>query len=259
MNTRSTTNWIGLWTLIRRESQRFLRVPIQTLVTPWITAGLYIFIFGTVVGSRIDEIGGFSYLEFVLPGVLMMNLLMAAFQQTSSSLYFQRFARHIEEMLVAPLSHVEMVIGYIVGGIIRGIVVGGGIFIIAVFVGAAEFAHVPLFLFYVLVVSVVFGLLGLIVGLWAEQFEHLTILGTFVLLPLSFLGGVFNTVDMLPESLQPLLFFNPIFYFVDGIRFSMIGFSEAPIWIGAIVLLGFGAILSMVVWYLFKIGWRLRE
>jgi len=252
-------NWIGLRTFIRRESQRFLRVPIQTLITPWISAILYIFIFGFVVGSRIDAIAGIRYIDFVLPGILMMNLLQASFSQTSSSLYFQRFARHIEEILTAPLSYLEMITGYVIGGVIRGFIVGLGIFGIAVLFNAANLEHIGALLFYVGSVSVLFSLIGLLVGLWAEQFEHLNVLNVFVIMPLSFLGGVFNSITMLPEQVQVLVRFNPFFYFIDGMRYSMTGISESNLTIGLVVILGSIAILGLLVGHLFQKGWKLRE
>jgi len=251
-------NLIGLWTLIRRESQRFIRVPIQTLVTPWVSAILYIFIFGFVVGSRIDQIGGVRYLDFVLPGILMLNIISASFGQTSSSLYFQRFVRHIEEVLVAPISHIEMIIGYVVAGILRGLVVGLGIYIIAILFGAANLKHIFIFLFFIISVSIVFSLVGILVGLW-EQFEHLQILNTFGILPLSFLGGMFNTLDMMPSFLRPIITFNPFFYFIDGTRYAMIGSHEAPLALGFTITFVSMIVLGAYVWYLFKIGYKLRE
>lgn len=252
-------NWIGLYTFIKRDSTRFVRVPIQTLVAPWISAILYIFIFGSVVGKKIDLIAGVQYIDFVLPGILMMNIMMASFSQTSSSLYFQRFARHIEEILVAPLSHFEMIVGYVTSGIVRGLVVGFGIYVIAILFSAATVANLPLFLFYVISVSVIFSLIGIIVGLWAEQFEHLQILNVFVIMPLSFLGGVFNSITMLPEAAQNIVRFNPLFYLIDGIRYSMIGISESNIFIGYLLIIGSIVLLTSIVLYLFHISWKLRE
>lgn len=252
-------NWIGLYTFIKRDSLRFTRVPIQTLVAPWISAILYIFIFGSVVGKKIDLIAGVEYIDFVLPGILMMNIMMAAFSQTSSSLYFQRFARHIEEILVAPLSHLEMVVGYVISGIVRGLVVGLGIYFIAILFSAATVSNIGLFLFYVVSVSIIFSLIGIIVGLWAEQFEHLQILNVFVIMPLSFLGGVFNSITMLPEAAQTIVRFNPLFYLIDGIRYSMIGISESNVLIGYLLVIGSILILTGIVLYLFHISWKLRE
>ncbi|TSC73205.1 MAG: ABC transporter permease [Parcubacteria group bacterium Gr01-1014_70] len=251
-------NYIGLWTFIRREMGRFSRVAIQTLVTPWISALLYIFVFGRVVGTRIDQIEGVAYVDFVLPGILMMNIIMSAFMQTAFSLYFQRFARHIEEVLVAPFAYWEMIIGHIVGGVMRAVAVGAGIYIIAVFFSTASFAHVGLFFFYALSVAVLFSFIGLLIGLWAQSFEQLNILNTFVIMPLSFLGGMFNSVAMLPPLLRSAVQFNPFFYFIDGIRYAMIGVREADAGIGAMVIVGSLLALGFLVWHLFRIGYRLR-
>ncbi|MBI4022882.1 ABC transporter permease [Candidatus Berkelbacteria bacterium] len=251
-------NWIGLYTIMRREVERFFRVSGQTLVTPWISALLYIFVFGQVVGQRISEIGGHSYIDFVLPGVLMMSVIGAAFGQSSSSIYFARFARHIEEILVSPLSYAEMILGFIVGVVIRSLTVGVGIYVIAIFFSAATISHFWLFLFYLVAVSIVFGFLGIIVGLWAKGFEQLNILGTFVITPLSFVGGVFNTLDMLPESLRAIAQWNPFFYFIDGIRHSMIGFSEGNATVGYVMVIGSVLVLGLLTEFLFRRGYGLR-
>lgn len=258
MTSSRGSNWVGLQTIVRREIERFLRVAGQTLVTPWISALLYIFVFGQVVGQRIDQIGGVSYIDFVLPGVLMMNVIGAAFGQSSSSIYFARFARHIEELLVSPLSYLEMIIGFTVGVIARALVVGLGIYVIAIFFSAATIQHFWLFLFYIVGVSIVFGFLGILVGLWAKGFEQLGILGTFVITPLSFVGGVFNTIDMLPPTLQTLALWNPFFYFIDGIRYSMIGVHEASLMTGVIVTIVLILALGVLTEYLFRRGYGLR-
>lgn len=253
------SNWIGLQTIIRREVERFFRVAGQTLVTPWVSALLYIFVFGQVVGQRISSIGGVSYIDFVLPGVLMMNVIGAAFGQSSSSIYFARFAKHIEEILVSPLSYFEMILGFITGVVVRSLVVGLGIYGIAVFFSAATIQHFGLFLFYLVSVSIVFGLLGILVGLWAKGFEQLGILGTFVITPLSFIGGTFNTLDMLPEKLQIVAQWNPFFYFIDGIRYSMIGVSEANTTVGFVVIGASLLVLGVLTEQLFRRGYGLRS
>ncbi len=252
-------NWAGMLTLLDKEFQRTRRVFVQTLITPWISALLYIFIFGYIVGQRIDLISGMRYIDFVLPGIVMMNIIQSSFGQAGFSLYFQRFARHIEEMLVAPFSYLEMVIGFVLGGIARGMLVGIGVYVISIFFSAANMAHVGLFLLYGVAVSIIFSFLGLIVGLWAEQFEHLSILSTFVITPLIYVGGVFNSIDMLPPALQTLVRFNPFFYFVDGLRYSMLGISEANTALGWVVIVSLIIVLGSIVWYLFYKGWKLRN
>jgi ABC-2 type transport system permease protein len=254
-----TVNWIGLWTMIRREIQRLMRVPIQAVVAPLISALLFIFIFGFVVGGRIASIGGYRYLEFVLPGVVMMNIVNAAFLQATSQIYFQRFQKSIEEILVSPLSYVEMIAGTISIVILRSVFTAIGIMLIGVAFGAVHMHSVPEFLFWVILVSMIFGFLGIIVALWAKTFEQLNVLVVFFIQPLSMVGGVFNTVAMLPPWLRWLAFGNPFFYFINGLRHAMLGFNEAPTTIGVTLTLTLAAVLGAIVWRLYAIGWGLRE
>lgn len=251
-------NGVGLYTFVRREVKRFLRVSVQTLLSPWISAALFIFVFGTVVGSRIDTIAGIPYIAFVLPGVLMMNVLMSAFSHSSSSLYFQRFARHIEEILVAPLSYTEMIVGYLTGALMRGVAVGAGILVIGMLFGASGIHSVGYFAFYIVAVSTVFALLGLLVGLWADGFEQLASLTTFIITPLSFLGGMFNSLDMLPPLMRSMTLWNPFFYFNDGLRYSMTGLHEVPLSTGVTIILCLFAALFVTVTLVFRSGWHLR-
>ncbi len=254
-----TVNWIGLWTMVRREIQRLWRVPIQAVVAPLISALLFIFIFGFVVGGRISSIGGFRYLEFVLPGVVMMNIVNAAFLQATSQIYFQRFQKSIEEILVSPLSYVEMIAGTISIVILRSVFTALGIMLIGVAFGAVHMHSLPEFLFWVIMVSMIFGFLGIIVALWAKTFEQLNVLVVFFIQPLSMVGGVFNTVGMLPSWLRWLAYGNPLFYFINGLRHSMIDFSEAPAAIGVAMALGLAAVLGTIVWRLYAVGYGLRE
>jgi ABC-2 type transport system permease protein len=256
-----TINWIGLWTIIRREWSRVMRVPIQAFLAPWISALLFIFIFGFVVGGNIRQIGGHRYIEFVLPGVLMLNVVNAAFLQSTSQIYFQRFLRYIEETLVSPLSYVEMIVGSLAMTIVRSIVTATGILLIGWAFGATSLANIPEFLFWVVGVAVIFGLLGIIVGLWANNFEQLTMLNVFFITPLSMVGGVFNTVSMLPNWMKWIAWGNPFFYFVNGLRHSMIGFSDGAdvVPIGVAVTLGLVAVMGVGVWRLFAVGYGLRE
>lgn len=251
-------NTIGLKTFIAREIQRSFRVYIQTLLSPWINALLYILIFGVIVGSNIGMIRGVTYIDFVLPGILMLNLIGSAFAQTSSSLYFQRFTKHIEEILVAPLSHFEMILGYVIGGVARGLIVGLGVYVIALIFSAATISHLGLFLLYTISVAIIFSLLGLLVALWAQNFEQLSVLNVFVITPLTFLGGVFNSITMLPDAAQMFVKLNPFFYFVDGLRYAMIGIREGSALIGWFVIIGLILLFGGLVWRLFSIGWRLR-
>lgn len=252
-------NWIGLYTLMRREVERTFRVVIQTIFSPLISATLFIFVFGSIVGTRIDEIGGLEYIVFVFPGILIMNVLTSAFTHSSSAIYFGRFIRSIEEILVAPLSYIEMIAGNVMSSIVRALFVGFAIVLVGIVFGAVSMHSFSLFIFYTVAISIIFSLLGIITGLAAKSFEQLNILSTFVILPLSFLGGMFYTLDMLPEAAQKITLLNPFFYFVDGIRFAMTGVHDGNLATGAILIFTLIAVLGTTVWYLFKTGWRIRE
>lgn len=259
-NKRIGVNWIGLYTLVRREVERTIfRVIGQTILSPLVSALLFIFIFGSVLGRQIDLIGGISYIQFVFPGILAMNILTAAFLSSSNTIYFQRFIRTIEEMLVAPFSYIEMVFGFIFSAILRALIIAVGIIAIGLLFGAVAAFNPFLFLVYVFAIAAIFALLGIIIGLWAKGFEQLNVLNTFIIMPLSFLGGMFYSVDLLPSALQSLVYFNPLFYFIDGMRYSMTGYHDSNLLLGAILIAGLIAVLGTLVWYLFKIGWRLRE
>lgn len=251
-------NIVRLGAATKREVERFLRIPIQTLVSPWISATLYILVFGVIIGSRIDFLENIDYIDFVFPGILMMQLIGGAYGQSAFSLFFQRWMKTITEMLASPISYAEMVLGYIFGAVARALTVGAGVYVIAILFTDATLANWPLFFFYVLVVSMLFALIGLLVGLWAEKMEQLNMLQTFVITPLIYVGGVFNSIDMLPENIHWLVKLNPFFYMVDGIRYSMIGYSESNLIFGTIFLGGAALILFILVVNLFRIGWKLR-
>src|SRR5580704_14088250 len=250
-------NWIGLYTIVRREVTRMMRVPIQVVVAPWISALLFIFIFGFVVGGRIASIGGHRYLEFVLPGILLMNIVNASFLQSSSAIYFARFLHFIEETLVSPLSYVEMIVGNLAVVVARSTVTAIGILLIGLAFGATHVESIPAFLFWVVAVSCIFGLLGIIIGLWAKSFEQLNVLIVFFITPLSMVGGVFNTVGMLPGWLHWLAYANPFFYFINGIRNSMIGYSEMPVGLGYGLTVAAGVAMFLWVLRLYSKGYGL--
>jgi len=252
-------NGIGLYTMIRREVQRTFRVVVQTLIAPVISAALYIFIFGTVIGSKIDSIAGVPYISFVFPGVLMLSIINASFSSASSSLYFMRFTRGLEEILIAPFSYLEMIFGFVAGSIARSLMVAFLILITGLFFGAVTLVNPIAFILYVSAIAAIFSMLGLIVALWAESFEQLTVLNTFVITPLTYLGGIFYSITMLPEVAQTITLWNPFFYFADGIRSSMIGVSEADTTFGAFLIIGLVVGLASLVNHLFKIGWKIRS
>ncbi len=252
-------NWIGLYTMFRREVQRTLRVVVQTLVAPVVSAALYLFIFGTVIGTKIEDFAGVPYISFVFPGVLMLSIINASFASASSSLYFMRFTRGIEEMLIAPFSYLEMLIGLVGSAVTRALMVAGLILLTGILFGAISLVNPLGFVLYVAAISAIFAMLGIIVALWAESFEQLQVLNTFVITPLTYLGGIFYSITFLPPLAATITQFNPFFYFADGIRSSMIGYSEGNIVIGFFVIAGLVLGLGILVTQLFRRGWKIRS
>jgi ABC-2 type transport system permease protein len=252
-------NTIGLYTMLRREVKRTLRVVIQTLVAPAISAALYIFIFGTVIGSQIDDFAGVPYITFVFPGVLMLSVINASFASASSALYFMRFTRGIEEILITPFSYLEMLLGFVGSAVTRALMVSLLILGVGVTFGAVSLESPVWFLFYVAAIAAIFAMLGIIVALWAESFEQLQVLNTFVITPLTYLGGIFYSVTFLPPFAATITHLNPFFYFADGVRGSMIGYSEANSSIGLVIIVGLVLVLGTLVTQLFKRGWKIRS
>ncbi len=259
MKMQMQTNWIGLYTMLRREVERTFRVVIQTLVAPVISAALYIFIFGSVIGTRIDDFAGVPYISFVFPGVLMLSIINASFQSASSNVYFQRFTRGIEEILISPFSYLEMLIGFVGSAVARALLVAFLILLVGMLFGAVQLEHPFAFVFYAAAISAIFAMLGILVALWAEGFEQLQVLNTFVITPLTYLGGIFYSITFLPPLAVTLTKWNPFFYFADGIRSSMIGYSEANSTIGLFVILGLVVGLGALVIHLFRKGWKIRS
>jgi ABC-2 type transport system permease protein len=252
-------NYIGLYTMLRREVRRTMRVAIQTLVAPVISAALYIFIFGMVIGTQISEVSGVPYITFVFPGVLMLSVINASFASASSALYFMRFTRGIEEILIAPFSYIEMLIGLVGSAVVRAVMVSILIILVGIGFGAVTLQSPLNFLLYVIGISTIFATLGIIVALWAESFEQLQVVNTFVITPLTYLGGIFYSISFLPELAATLTRLNPFFYFADGIRNSMIGVSESNIVVGALVIAVLASsLVSLVIW-LFRQGWKIRS
>lgn len=254
----SSRAW-GFYTLVSREIVRFFTVAIQTLLPPLVSGFLYIFIFGLSLGQRLGDLQGVPYLKFMLPGMLMMYVIESAYQNTSSSLFISRWANYIEELLVTPLSYTEMVFAIILGGLARSMLIAAGVFGVASIFVQLPWAHPFLVFYFLILVSLAFSCLGMIVALVAEEFEHLTIATTFLITPLVFFGGVFHSIDMLPEPLRIVTALNPIFYMINGLRYSFLGNSDAPI-ASSMLVVGvlFVALFSLTV-FLFRSGYKLRK
>jgi len=249
---------LGLRTLVTKEIRRFMRVPGQTLLSPVVTTSLYFVVFGWSLGGNLREIHGVPYARFIVPGLVALGVVTNAYLNTASSMFVMKLQGTIVDILVSPLSYAEILIGFVVAAVWRGILVGGITWVVAGLLGGFELAH-PLAALGLLVLAAVgFASLGLVTAIWARSFEQVNIVPTFVITPLTFLGGVFYSVDMLPPGLRAFTLWNPVFYMVDGLRFGMLGVSDASPWAGAAALgiLAVGA--TGAAYALLRSGWRLR-
>jgi ABC-2 type transport system permease protein len=251
-------NYVALWTLVKREVIRSLKIINQVIWPPIITTLLYVFVFGLALGRAIPSVQGVTYAQFLIPGLIMLQVIDASYGECSSSLFQGRFMNSIQELLIAPMSAFEVVAGYILGSLARSLLIAGlitSLGIVLVHMAPRDWA---LFLGVIVLVSVLFSALGLIFGLLAEKFDQIAILTTFVITPLTFVGGVFTSAEMLPPVLRRLQLFNPIFYTIDAFRRSYTGHSYlSPAFsIAMIVLLA--AVALAVILRLTAIGYKLR-
>ena len=222
-------NWVGLKTLVRKEVIRVARIWVQTIVPPAITMTLYFIIFGNLIGKRIGVMGGFDYMQYIAPGLIMMSVITNSYGNVVSSFFGAKYGKHIEEMLVSPMSNATIIIGHVAGGVIRGLMVGALVTMIALGFTRLTIEH-PLVTFSMVVLtSIVFALLGFVNAVFAKKFDDISIIPTFVLTPLTYLGGVFYSIDLLPEFWQKVSLGNPILYMVNAFRYGILGVSDIHI------------------------------
>ncbi|MBV8116870.1 MAG: ABC transporter permease [Candidatus Eremiobacteraeota bacterium] len=251
-------NSVALWTLTKREVVRSLKIINQVIWPPIITTLLYVFIFGLALGSRIASVQGVSYAQFLIPGLIMLQVIDSSYGECSSSLFQGRFMNSIQEMLVAPMSALEIVAGYVLGSLARSLLIAGLITLLGIVLVHAVPHDWALYLLVICLVSILFSALGLIFGLFADKFDHIAILTTFVITPLTFVGGVFTSATMLPPGLRTFELFNPIFYTIDAFRRSYTGesFLSPLLSVAAIVALALAALA--VALRLVASGYKLR-
>jgi len=245
---RFRENSIGFLTIVRREMSRVLRIWVQTLVPPVITATLYFIIFGSLIGRRVGQMDGFDYMAYIAPGLIMMQVLTNAYTNVVSSFFGAKFGRHIEELMVSPLPNSYIIMGYVAGGVLRGLLVGALVTAVALFFTDLHIVHPLITISVVLLTAIVFSIGGLINAVYAKKFDDVTIIPTFVLTPLTYLGGVFYSINMLPPSLQAVSRGNPILYMVNAFRYGILGTSDIDIYTAYAIIL-----LSLVVLYLFAL------
>lgn len=247
-------NWIALKTLLWKEILRFMRIWSQTLIPPAITMTLYFLIFGKFIGSQIREIDGYPYIQYIVPGLIMMSVMTNAYSNTASSFFLTKFNKSIEEMIVSPMSNLVILLGFMLGGTVRGILVGAIVTLIALLFTHIPVSHLGIVIIMALLSSTVFSLGGLINGIYAKRFDDISFIPTFVLTPLTYLGGVFYSVEQLPPTWRAFSLFNPILSVVDTFRYGLLGTSDLNVFLGFSLVIGLFLVLFFWAWWLLQTG-----
>ncbi len=250
----SSRNLIALQSILYKETNRFMRIWVQTLVPPAITMTLYFVIFGALVGSRIGDMGGFSYMEFIVPGLIMMSVITNSYSNVASSFFSAKFQRNVEELLVAPVPNYIIVLGYVGGGVARGILVGLIVSLLSLFFVDIKVHHLFILMSTVVLTATLFSLAGLINAIYAKTFDDISIIPTFVLTPLTYLGGVFYSLSLLPEFWQYVSKVNPIVYMVNAFRYGFLGVSDVNLVFAFSVIVGFIVVFFSFAMYLINKG-----
>lgn len=251
--------WTAFWTIVIKEIRRFTRIWVQTLVPPAITMTLYFIIFGNLVGSRIGEMGGFDYMQYIAPGLIMMSVITNSYGNVVSSFFGTKMQRHIEELLVAPVPNWVILAGFVIGGVARGLMVGVIVTALSLFFTDLSLAHPLITIVIVFLTAVVFALGGFLNAMFANTFDDISIIPTFVLTPLTYLGGVFYSISMLPEFWQWVSQLNPILYMVNTFRYGVLGVSDIDVGFALGMIGLFVVLLSAIALHLLKIGRGIRS
>lgn len=252
-------NWIGLWTLLRKEILRFWKVLLQTVAAPILTALLYLLVFAQALEGRVEVYPGVAYTAFLIPGLAMMSILQNAFANSSSSLIQSKITGNIAFILIAPLSHLEFLLAYLLAAALRGLLVGVGVLAAGFWVADLSLAHPLWVLVWACIASLAFAAIGVIAGIWADKFDHLSGVQNFIILPLTFLSGVFYSIHSLPPFWLALSQANPVFYMIDGFRYGFFAQADVSPWLGLAVALPFTLILCGVAMQLIMRGYKLRH
>ena len=246
--------WTAFRTLLVKEILRFARIWVQTILPPAITMALYFIIFGKLIGSQIGDIEGFRYIDFIVPGLILMSVISNSCANTVSSFYFSRWNKHIDELLIAPIPNWLILAGYVAGGVARGVIVGVVVTIVASFFSDLSIHSYGITFLVFVLTSVLFSLAGFINGVFANSFDDISIIPTFVLTPLTYLGGVFYSMNLLPEFWQTVSMANPVLYMVNAFRYGLLGVSDINLSSGIAIILGFTLILAIYAHSLMKRG-----
>lgn len=254
-----STARVAYLTIARKEVHRILRIWTQTLLPPVITQSLYFVVFGAFLGQRIGDVAGYSYAAFLVPGLILMSVVTNAFSNVVSSFFGAKFQRSIEELLVAPVSPGVIVSGYATGGFVRSLLVGGIVFLVSLFFVPPSIAHIWAILFFGVLTAVLFSLFGMLNGLFARKFDDVSIIPTFVLTPLTYLGGVFYDINALPPFWKTVAYLNPLAYAIDGFRYGFSGIARTPVAASALALVGVTCVTAVVLVVLIRRGVGLKN
>jgi len=245
---------VGLYTMVRKDTIRIFRIWTQTLLPPIITTALYFAIFGGFIGSQVQPIDGYSYMQFIMPGLVMMTIITSAYLNTVSMFYFAKFIKTIEELLVSPMPSWAIVTGFVLGGVVRAFLTGFLVVLTSLFFTHLTIHSIAIVLAAAFLTSLLFSLAGLVNGFFAKSFDAINIIPTFVLTPLTYLGGVFYSIELLPEPWRTLSLFNPILYMVDAFRYGILGTSDIGIGLSFAVLLGLTVLFFLITLLMFIRG-----
>lgn len=248
----------GTWSIYKRELMRFLRTAFQSVLAPVLTTSLYFIVFGAAIGNRMPDLGGVDYGAFIIPGLLMLTLLGETTSNSSFGIYMPRFTGTIYELLSAPVGVAETLIGFVGAAATKSLILASIILLTATLFVDYSIAHPLWAIIYIMLVAAAFSLFGFILGVWADNFEKLGIIPLLILTPLTFLGGTFYSIDMLPDPWDKIALFNPIVYLVSGLRWTFYGSADVDFGLSLGITLGFLAICTAIIAFIFKTGWRLR-
>jgi len=252
------TNWQGIWTLYAKEVHRYIKIFGQTLLAPIITTLLFLTVFGVVFGDG-RTVGKLTYIEFLAPGLLMMTILQNAFANTSTSLISQKINESIVDTLMPPLSPLELTIGFILGGATRGLMVAIGVGLSLTLVIPISFHNPSAIIFFAFGAALMMGSMGMMTGIWAEKFDHVSTVTNFIILPLSFLSGTFFPISRFPETLQTASHYNPFFYLIDGLRFGFTNQSTGSIETGVFFIIIFNILLWLTCYWMLRTGYKIKD
>ena len=250
--------WVSYYTIVRKEVVRLFRIWTQTFLPPVITTSLYFVIFGKFVGSQVKPIAGVTYMQFIVPGLVMMAVIMQSFMNAAFTFYMAKFQKTLEEVAVSPTPYLVVILGHVSAAVIRGIITAGIILVVALFFTPLHVYSFFLTFIFIFLSSLLFSLAGLLNGVFANSFDTVQIFPTFVLTPLTYLGGVFYSIHLLPPVWQAISYANPIVYMINGFRYGLLGVSDTSVWTSFTVLVVLVAVMITANYYVFKTGRGLR-